>query len=183
MPAQTFPIIPSNRRTALFLAAVLFLIFLPVLYTVITVSGSGPATWIALSAALLAGALVAYSGTSSRRVRFEVSPEGLRIRRSIFGRFIPRDQFLLAEARPLDLQAEPARRPWLRTFGAGMLGYAEGWFLLRNREKALAFLTDRRRVALLPTRNGYQVMLSVEDPDAFLLAAANLWGGRGSRTG
>jgi hypothetical protein len=38
----------------------------------------------------------------------------------------------------------------------------------------LAFLTDRTRVVYLPTAKGYKVMLSVEDPQAFLDAAGRV---------
>jgi Bacterial PH domain len=173
MPTESFPIVPSNPKTMLFIGVVLAAILTPALFAWTKI---GPPGVIALPVLVLVGAVLAYSGASSRRVQFEVSPEGLRIRRSLFGRFIPRDELLLGGARPADLVQEKDLRPFLRTFGAGLVGYSEGWFLLRNREKALAFLTDRTRVALLPTRTGYNVMLSVEDPRAFLQTAARVWG-------
>ena len=34
--------------------------------------------------------------------------------------------------------------------------------------RRLAYLTDRRRVVYLPTRDGYSILLSVREPQAFL---------------
>jgi len=66
----------------------------------------------------------------------------------------------------------------VRTRGTGLPGYSAGWFRLRNGEKALCFLTDRSRLAYVPTRAGFSVLLSVllsvERPDAFLAALARL---------
>jgi hypothetical protein len=173
MPTETFPIVPSGARTFWFVAALLVLILVPVVIAVAKIPLVAPALLIVLGV----GAIVGYSAASSRRALFELSPEELRIRRSMFGKRIPRDEILLAEARAIDLTQETEYKPFLRLGGAGLLGYSEGWFLLRNHERALAFLTDRTRVAYLPTMKGYKVMLSVEDPQAFLDTARRVWGG------
>ena len=76
---------------------------------------------------------------------------------------------LTGAAKVADLAADPEHRPVLRTNGAGLPGYGSGWFKLANGEKALLFVTDRR-VVYLPTREGYAVLLSVADPEAFLEA-------------
>jgi hypothetical protein len=41
---------------------------------------------------------------------------------------------------------------------------------LRNSEKALLYVTDNARVVRIPTTRGYEVLLSPDDPDAFLRA-------------
>jgi len=41
-------------------------------------------------------------------------------------------------------------------------------------EKALLYLTDRSRAVYIPTLAGYSVLLSPDDPDAFLGALARL---------
>jgi hypothetical protein len=173
MPTETFPIVPSGVKTFGFVAVLLVLILVPVLVAVAKIPLVAPALLIVLGV----GAIVGYSAASSRRALFELSPEELRIRRSMFGKRIPRDEILLTEARAIDLTQETAYKPFLRLWGAGLLGYSEGWFLLRNYERALAFLTDRTRVAYLPTAKGYKVMLSVEDTQAFLDAARRVWSG------
>jgi len=104
-------------------------------------------------------------------VRFEVSPEGLRIRGDLFyGRTIPRTELMLDQARVLDLTSTTDYKPVRRTNGTGMPGYSAGWFRLQNGEKALVFVGDWTRVAMIPVKEGYSLLLSVPDTDRFLAA-------------
>lgn len=169
---RTFPIAPSGPATLWAVFALLLVVLLPALIVVFTAD----APRLILLIPFFAGGLVAYSGYSSRGVIFEVSPEGLRIRRTLYGRSIPRDQLLPAEARIVDMKEEQGLRPALRTFGTGLPGYGEGWFRLANREKALLFFTSAPRAVYLPTRKGYKLLLSVDRPEEFLEEARRLWG-------
>ncbi|HYG81514.1 MAG TPA: PH domain-containing protein, partial [Pyrinomonadaceae bacterium] len=56
------------------------------------------------------------------------------------------------------------------TMGGAFPGYASGWFRLANGEKALLYLTDRRKAVYIPTADGYSVLISPNNPDAFLAA-------------
>ncbi len=49
--------------------------------------------------------------------------------------------------------------------GCGRSGAAWG---LGNGEKALLYLTDRKRAVYIPTTAGYSLLLSPADPDGFL---------------
>jgi hypothetical protein len=71
--------------------------------------------------------LVAYFLWSPRIVRFEVSPEGLRIRGDLF-------------------------------------------YSLKDGEKALVFIGGSSRVAYIPARSGYSVMLSAAEPERLIAA-------------
>lgn len=104
----------------------------------------------------------------ARYARFEVSPDGLRLRGDVYGRAIPLSQLRLAEARRVDLTALPGFEPAWRTWGTGLPGYRAGWFRLRNRERALVYLTDRTRVVHIPTTEGFSLILSPADPDGFV---------------
>jgi hypothetical protein len=53
--------------------------------------------------------------------------------------------------------------------GTGLPGFSAGWFRLRNGNKALVYLTDGSRAVYIPTRNGYDVLLSPQQPDAMLV--------------
>lgn len=135
-------------------------------------AGSGP-LWILLAISVLMLAAVvffAFIAYGSRHSAVEVADSGLRIRAVFYGREIPLSRLLTEAARPVDLAKEPDYAPVLRTNGIGLPGYSAGWFKLRNGQKALAFMTDRRRVAMIPTRDKYVVMVSVPDPAAFLEA-------------
>jgi hypothetical protein len=128
----------------------------------------GRVSWIVfLIVAVLAGSIVLVL-LGARRPKFEISPEGLRVRGSLYGRFIPASQLRLDAARVVDLGGTPELRPKWRTNGVGLPGYSAGWFRLFNREKALVFLTQRDRVLYVPTTAGYSILISPDDPDAFL---------------
>lgn len=106
----------------------------------------------------------------SRTSRFEVSDAGLRVRGDIYGRLIPREQLRIEAARRVDLDRTEDLRPRVRTWGTGLPGYQSGWFRLRNGERALVYLTDRRKAVYVPTALGYSLLISPDDPVAFLSA-------------
>jgi hypothetical protein len=173
--SESFPIVPSATKTLVFVACVLAFCMIPIVATVSLFSQT-PIVAIAWVVTVLTGGVVSYVGWSSRHVCFELSPAGLRVRNSFFGRTIPRSDLLPERGRTVSIPEEPQLKPMLRTFGSGLVGYCEGWFRLRNWEKALIFLTDRTRVVDLPTRKGYRLLLSVPDPQQFLDTARQLWG-------
>jgi hypothetical protein len=126
---------------------------------------------LALSIAL---GTVALATSGARTARFEISSEGLRLRGDFYGRLIPIDALRIDQARRVELDATSELAPRRRTMGTGLPGYQAGWFRLRNGEKALVYLTDRRRAVYVPTTAGYDVLLSPEDPDGFLRALSSL---------
>jgi hypothetical protein len=142
---ETFPIVPASAKSLWFLGGISCLLVL-------------------VLAALL------YTAYASQHARVEVSAAGLRIAGDFWGRTIPIQSIELPGARALDLAGSPEHSPKRRTFGTGLPGYASGWFRLRNGEKALVYLTDRRRVAYLPTSLGYSIVLSVAEPERLLEA-------------
>jgi hypothetical protein len=127
--------------------------------------------WVVVPSLLILLALVAtvaYSLSGARNARFEVSPVGLRLRGDFYGRFIRAGDLRLDSARAVNLQSEPALTPRFRTMGTAVSGYQAGWFRLRDGQRALVYVTDKARVAYVPTTRGYALLLSVADPDAFL---------------
>lgn len=140
--------------------------------------GSVRGIWLLAAVMALASgtvtALFATSAVAARTARFEVSPEGLRLRGDLYGRLIPAAELRVDEARRVDLTTNAELTPRLRTFGTGVPGYQAGWFRLRNGEKALLYLTDRSRAVYVPTTAGYSVMVSPADPDGFLAALRTL---------
>ncbi|MFV1987095.1 MAG: PH domain-containing protein [Gemmatimonadota bacterium] len=115
-------------------------------------------------------ALLGYVAWSTKNSRAEVTPEGLKLVGDLWGRTIPYESLLLDEARVVDLRAEPELQPRARTMGTDLGGFAAGWFRLANKEKALVYLTDRRRVVYLPTNKGYLVLVSSAEPERLLAA-------------
>lgn len=123
---------------------------------------------------LIAAVVLTLSMLGMRQARFELSPEGLRLRGDLWGRTIARQDLVASEARRLDFDRSPDLRPTRRTMGTAMPGYQSGWFRLRNGERALVYLTDRTRAVYVPTRSGYSLLLSPSDPDAFVSAMHSL---------
>lgn len=105
---------------------------------------------------------------SMQHAQFTVSKEGLRLRGDLYGRMIPLKSLKLDQAVVTNLNTDKDHQPKWRTMGTGLPGYAAGWFKLRNGEKGLLYVTDRTRVARIPTTEGYTVMLSVSDPAALI---------------
>ena len=105
---------------------------------------------------------------SMRHATFTVSSEGLRLQGDLYGQLIPLKSLKLDEAAVTNLNTDKDHQPTRRTMGTGLPGYAAGWFKLRNGMKALIYVTDRTRVARIPTTEGYTVMLSVSDPAALI---------------
>lgn len=105
-----------------------------------------------------------------RPLRVELTPDELSIRGSIYGRSVPRSELKVEEARVVDLKEEPSLEPRLRTNGVGLPNYRVGWFRLRDRERALCFLTSTDRVLYLPTTQNYALLVSAENPNALLSA-------------
>lgn len=122
-----------------------------------------------ISLVLLAGiVLMIWLAWSMQNVRFTVSNEGLRLQGDLYGRLIPLKSLKLDEAVVTNLNTDTDHQPTRRTMGTGLPGYAAGWFKLRNGMKALLYVTDRTRVARIPTTEGYTVMLSVSDSAALI---------------
>jgi hypothetical protein len=133
-------------------------------------AGSRP-FWILLPAiVILLGALVAlvWTATATRRANIVLSPVELRFRGDLYGGPIPAGDLRGGAARLVDLTAESGLRPTSRRLGTGLPGYLSGWVRLADGERALAYLTDWHRVVYIPTTRGYSVLLSLQEPDAFL---------------
>ena len=128
--------------------------------------------FIAAIAALMLALLLlfGYFAFASRFTRYEITPDGLSIRGTLYGRQLPWSSLTPEEARVVDLASEAALQPTLRTNGLGLPGYQAGWFRLRRAGRGLLFLTDRSRVVVVPTTLGYTLVLSVIDPEGFVEA-------------
>jgi hypothetical protein len=143
--SDVFTIIPASARPLYFLGAIAAL-----LISMLTLFG--------------------YFTYSSRATRFEISPAGLSIRGTLYGRTIPWSSMRLDEVRTTSLANAPELKPTRRTNGVGLPGYSAGWFRLPHSGKGLLFVTDPARIVAVPTREGYTLIMSVAEPDAFVAA-------------
>ena len=140
---ELFPMIPASPKPLWFLGGIILLL--------LTLVG-----------------LFSYIAYSSRTIQFEITKEGINIRGGLYQRLIPADSIIIAELKQIDIGKESPYKPVRRTNGIGLPGYASGWFKLRNGDKALLFVTDPSRVVYIATREGYSVLLSVQETERFL---------------
>lgn len=99
-----------------------------------------------------------------RRVGATLDGDRLRIECGI-----GRGDFALADLvahglEEIDFTKHPRYRPLLRTWGIGLPGLSSGWFRLRNGDKALCVLSDRRKPCMLRAPDGTRILLSLADP-------------------
>ena len=113
------------------------------------------------------GILVATTRGASNS-RFDVSPEGIRIRGDIYGRVVPASTIRRDAVRAVNLATEPDLAPRRRTMGTAMPGYHSGWYRLQNGRKALLYLTDQSRAVYVPTSGDYDLLLSPAEPERFV---------------
>ncbi|MBM3493899.1 MAG: hypothetical protein FJX72_06200 [Armatimonadetes bacterium] len=136
------------------------------------IPGSSGPIWLLVGMAAFFGLMLAAFGWfawSSRNASVEVSAEGVRVRGAMYGRTIPLQRLQPEGATTIQV-ATGDHRLVTRTNGAGLPGYLAGWFRAADGEKVLAFVTDKRRVAYLPTNDGYALMVSTPDPEALIEA-------------
>lgn len=86
---------------------------------------------------------------------------------------LARERIALAEldltrARVADLDERTELQPLLKLWGAGLPGFRSGWFLLRNRRRALVSMAGGRRVLWLPTQGKFDLLLDLQQPQAAL---------------
>lgn len=138
------------------------------------VPASSKALWVIAVILVPLVALLGYSAYASRNAQFEVSETGLRIHGGLYARTVPVESLVCDGARAVDLRSDASLKPGLRLNGVGLPGYHTGWYQLKNGEKALVYLTDPSAVAYVPTRDGYSLLLSVENVQAFLNSVRNV---------
>lgn len=76
----------------------------------------------------------------------------------MYGRLVPASAIRADAIRIVDVNQTPELARRVRTFGTSVSGYQAGWFRLRNGEKALLYLTDRRQAVYVPTTAGFSIV-------------------------
>lgn len=100
--------------------------------------------------------------------QMEISSQGLCIKGIVFRKTIPTSDLQVSLARIVDLDQELGLRPWIKLYGIGLPSFRSGWYLLKDREKALVLVTGSPRAVYIPTSRGYALLLSPDRPEEFL---------------
>lgn len=163
---RSFDVVPPDMRKAWLLPG----IAIAAAFVGIAIAARDePGVWFLLVPIAFAGTLIAWS-LGRRAVAIE--GDHLRIVAGINDATIRLDALDATLARIVDLEQEPALRPLFKTFGTSMPGFHAGHFRLRNRGRGFLLLTDRRRVLVLPERDGRTILLSLARPQALIDALA-----------
>jgi hypothetical protein len=162
-----YSIIPASSGVFIFLWG--FGIFIAIIFLVTLNESDYHTTSVAITSVICLGliALFVSFGYQARHASFTLTVQGLRIGPGIYGRTIPWGKIDISGVRVINLDIEKEYQPSWRMNGAGLPGYSAGWFKLRNKEKALLFITDRSRIVYIPTTEKYSVLLSVRESEAF----------------
>lgn len=131
-------------------------------------------TW--LWAVLAGGTLVfvlgigvaVYATVTCRDARLEVGNGRLSIKAGFYSRTVPVWDLDLDAARVVDLTREQELALRKKRNAVNLPGFKGGWWRTADGRKALAFVSDPTRVALVPTRLDYLLLVSLADPEAFL---------------
>lgn len=132
---------------------------------------SNAALWLIIPISLLLLGLLGMMGFmvySVYNLRVVVAEDAIEIKGDMYGRRIPLSHMIVEQAEVVHLQEDTEYALRLRTNGIGLPGYQSGWFKMRNGEKALTFVTQKRSVVRIPTRDGYTLLLSMEGADEFI---------------
>lgn len=144
---ETFALIPVVSRNHMFNG----LVFIPIVFLVVG-----------------AVALLGVTLFTIPHIKFIVSEQDLKITYPFYGRSFRFQELKIEEARLVNISKEPEFKPVWRLNGVGLPGFGGGWFKLKNKKKALLFLSDQRHAVYLPTTRGYVLLMSPQEPRQFL---------------
>lgn len=164
---QNFPVAPLPAHAIWWLWLPLLLAMGVGIAALLMEPGTPPVvTWMMVPLVLLIGTVLALA---TRRRMIVLDNRELQVRATFYTKKLPVESIDLDRARVLSLEEHTDLSPMLKTNGFGLPGFKAGHFRLRNLTKAFCLVTDRRRVLILPLREGSMVLLSPARP-ADLLA-------------
>lgn len=165
---KTYGIIPASSGVFIFLWG--FVIFILAIFLVTSLNSGFDAASIAVELVVFlgVGGVLGFFAYQSRHAAFSITGQGLKIGPGLYGRVIPWDKIDVSGVRMINLKLEKQYQAKWRMNGAGLPGYAAGWFKLYNTEKALLFVTDSSNVVYIPTTENYSVLLSTKGADAMV---------------
>ncbi len=148
---ETFPMVPATQST--------LLIMIPLAFVLVGAVG-----------------IFLYFFWTARHTDFIVDRDEIVITGFFYGRTIPMSDIVSDSIRIENIDKASPYKLTRRTNGVGLPGYKAGWFRMANGEKALAYITVKDRVVVIPTTVGYTLLASVENPDVFVAKIRDMAG-------
>lgn len=129
--------------------------------------------WVLLATTVIVaatGAVFVRVAYVARSRTITVMAQHLRVGRLLRDLVVPLERLRLDAADIVLLSDGSPLCPTVRLNGIHIGDYQAGWFELENGDKAYLVLSSRSQVIHIPTRDGYRLLLSVDDPAALLHA-------------
>ena len=109
---------------------------------------------------------LAYNGYNLNNLKIQITATDL-----VVGKHrVAISEIKLDQVRAADLATEPDLAPARRKNGTEISGLREGWWVLKNGERAYVALTREQNGGYVPTSVGYSFLVSPTDRDGFLSA-------------
>ena len=105
--------------------------------------------------------------SSMRNTTLTLTESELIIKSALYGRKIPLENIMIDGIKTINLDHDTDYNLAFRTNGTALSQFKSGWFRLKNREKALVFITDKDSVVLIPTKD-YLLLFSMDNIDEFI---------------
>jgi hypothetical protein len=115
-----------------------------------------------VTAGLMAGVISASKNTS-----ISISGNEIIINSFIYGRKIPIENVLLDGIQKINLKDNKEFDISIKTNGVNVPNFSSGWMRLKNKEKALVFITDKENVLMIPTKD-FKILFSMKKTDEFM---------------
>lgn len=100
-------------------------------------------------------------------IRIKATPETLIVGGGFYQAVLPMSQVETQDIR-IRTKADEGFFVGLRTNGIGMPGLSLGWHETTGNTKAFVATTNEDDVVIIPTRAGYDILVSPPDPEAFV---------------
>lgn len=177
---KVFRIAKPGKRAAIFVAGL-------ILFTLILAATVGYAAFYddslaGVVAAVFTGALILFIDTifiwfgyAAYNIKYVIDKDSISIKNTLYGRTIKKSIILKKGVASVELNKHSIYKPVIRCNAVGMPGFGAGWFMLKNKQDGLLFVTDRSKVVCIPTQK-YILLISVENPVEFLQAIKEIWG-------
>jgi hypothetical protein len=105
--------------------------------------------------------------SSIKNTTLTLTEKEIVIKSAFYGRKIPLENIMIDGIKRISLDENTDYNMAIRTNGTALPQFKSGWFRLKNREKALVFITDKNNVVLIPTKD-YLLLFSMDNIDEFI---------------
>jgi hypothetical protein len=164
---RAFALRPPPRGARLRTFAVLAVVLVPVT-VVLLMAGDRRALPVVLVPWALTFGIMEFFVRRAARGRVVLDDTGLRLEAPLATDVIRWSSMRAGEARVVDLAREPELAPHRRQVGLGLAGYHSGMFRLRDGSGALVAVADGAPAVLVPWGRQSRLLVTPEDPEAFL---------------